>query len=258
MPEQLNYLTNLKTKLLPNESRLLELKYTGKQFGKMDESERWFGAQTLLLKIHAIKGWTIPASEMMDILIDQFQHKLEESYANVTVAEFEYAFRNSTDVKDWGKALNLSMIDEVMIPYLENRFDLSRQEEQLVKPLMIEEKREFTDADKLEWLNEWKREDINFELIPVIFYDYLTQFNLVEITPKLKWEAVEKATQGIKSMLQISVSENKGTSALRALGEFEKMEKEGFTGPLKERILNRAKKLIVAEYLKPPVADVKE
>lgn len=217
----------------------------------MDESERWFGAQTLLLKIHAIKGWTIPASEMMDILIDQFQHKLEESYANVTVAEFEYAFRNSTDVKDWGKALNLSMIDEVMIPYLENRFDLSRQEEQLVKPLMIEEKKETTDEEKLEWLNEWKREDINFDLIPVIFYDYLIQFNLVDVTKEMKWAAIEKATQQIKSILQVEITNGGGIDAVKAMAEFEKMENEGFTGALKERILNRAKKIIVAEYLKP-------
>lgn len=251
MPEQTNYLTGLKNKLLPNESRLLELKYTGKQFGKMDESERWFGAQTLLLKIHAIKGWTIPASEMMDILIDQFQHKLEESYSNVTVAEMEYAFRNDKDAKDWGKALNLSMIDEVMLPYLENRFDLSEQEEKLAKPvMMIEEKKESTEEEILEWINEWKRPDINFDLIPIVFYEYLIQFKLIEVTTEAKWAAIEKATQQIKSILQIEITNGGGMDAVRAMAEFETGEKDGFTGKLKERILNRAKKLIVAEYLK--------
>lgn len=252
MPEQTNYLTGLKNKLLPSESKLIELKYTGKQFGKMDESERWFGAQTLLLKIHAIKGWTIPASEMMDILIDQFQRKLEESYSNVTVAEMEYAFRNDKDAKDWGKALNLSMIDEVMLPYLENRFDLSEQEEKMAKPLMmIEEKKELTYEEKIEWINEWKRDDINFDLIPVPFYDYLIQFKLVEVSKETKWAAIEKATQQIKSILQVDISNGGGIDAVKAMAEFETGEKDGFTGKLKERILNRAKKLIVAEYLKP-------
>jgi len=246
----MSYLTGLKNRLLPNESRLIELKYTGKQFGKMEEQERWFGAQTLLLKIHAIKGWTIPASEMMDILIDQFQHKLEEAYSNVTVAEFEYAFRNDTDTKDWGKALNLAMIDEVMVPYLQNRFDLSRQEEQMVKPLMIEEKKEMTDEEKINWLNEWKRDDINFELIPVIFYDYMVQLHLVDVTQKIKWDAIEKATQQVKSILQVEIANGGGIDAIKAMSNFEIMEKEGFTGPLKEKILNRAKKLIIAEYLK--------
>lgn len=252
MPEQTSYLTGLKSKLLPSESRLIELKYTGKQFGKMDESERWFGAQTLLLKIHAIKGWTIPASEMMDILIDQFQRKLEEKYANVTVAEFEYAFRNDASVKDWGKALNLAMIDEVMIPYLENRFDLSQQEEKMAKPLiMIEEKKELTDEEKLEWINDWKLDDINFDLIPVVFYDFLIQLDLIKVSEKEKWAEIEKATQQIKSILQVDIANGGGMDAVKAMAEFETGEKDGFTGKLKERILNRAKKLIVAEYLKP-------
>ncbi len=39
-------------------------------------------------------------------LVEQFELKLTESYANTNVSEFEYAFRNKTgDVKDWGKAI---------------------------------------------------------------------------------------------------------------------------------------------------------
>lgn len=250
--ERTNYLTNLNNKLLPNETKILELKYTGKQFGVMDENERWFAAQTILLKIHAIKGWTIPVSELMDILVDQFQHKLEESYKNVTVAEFEYAFRNSTDVKDWGKALNLSLIDEVMLPYLENRFDLSQQEEKLKKPIMIENVQPMSKEEKAEWMMDWKMmgDNINFELIPLQFYDFMAEDNLLRITAKEKWAYTEKATQQIKSQLQIAIGECKTTDALRAYGEFEKMEKEGFTGELKGRILNRAKRLIIYDYLK--------
>lgn len=252
MPEQTNYLSGLKDKLLPNENKVLELKYTGKQFDVMNENERWFAAQTLLLKIHAIKGWTIPASEMMDILIDQFQHKLKEGYKNVTVAEMEYAFRNSTDIKDWGKALNLSLIDEVMLPYLENRFDLSQQEEKLKKPIMIEEPKKLTKEEKAEWMMDWKMmgDNINFELIPLPFYDFMDEDDLLRLTNKQKWEYTDKATQQIKSQLQIAIGECKTTDALRAYGEFEKMEKEGFTGELKGRIVNRAKRLIIYDYLK--------
>lgn len=252
MPEQSNYLIGLKDKLLPSESKVLELKYTGNIFGKMEEQERWFAAQTILLKIHAIKGWSIPASEMMDILIDQFQRKLNEGYQNVTVAEVEYAFRNSTDVKDWGKALNLSLIDEVMIPYLENRFDLSQQEEKLKKPIMIENTKPLTKEDKAEWMMDWKMmgDNINFELIPLPFYYFMEEDNLLRLTAKQKWAYTEKATQQIKLMLQIEIGNCKTTDALRAYGEFEKMEKDGFTGELKGRIVNRAKRLIIYDYLK--------
>jgi len=252
MPERTNYLNDLKDKLLPSESKVLELKYSGKTFGKMEDNERWFAAQTILLKIHAIKGWTIPVSEMMDILVDQFQQKLNEGYQNVTVAEMEYAFRNSTDVKDWGKAMNLSLIDEVMQPYLENRFDLSQQEEKLKKPIMIEAPQPMTKEEKAEWIMEWKEkvDNVNFELIPLIFYDFMDEDDLLRLSNKQKWEYTEKAQQAVKSQLQIAIGECKTTDALREYGNFEKMEKEGFTGELKGRILNRAKRLIIYDYLK--------
>lgn len=88
-------------------------------------------AKATLLKIHVITGWTIPKDDLLIILIDQFIKKLIEGYPNVNPEEIEYAFRNyGTTVKDWGKSMNLSLIDEVMIPYLEQRFELSRVEEQ--------------------------------------------------------------------------------------------------------------------------------
>jgi len=252
MPERTNYLNDLKDKLLPNETKVLELKYTGKQFGVMDENERWFAAQTVLLKIHAIKGWTIPASEMMDILVDQFQKKLSEGYQTVTIAEMEYAFRNSTDVKDWGKALNLSLIDEVMQPYLDNRFDLSQQEEKLKKPIMIEDIKPLTKEDKAEWMMDWKMmgDNINFELIPLVFYDFMEEDNLLRLTSKEKWAYTEKATTQIKTQLFNDIPTCKTNDAYIAFNTFENMEKNGFTGELKGRILNRAKRLIIHDYLK--------
>lgn len=251
MPERSNYLIGLKDKLLPSESKVLELKYTGKIFGKMEEQERWFAAQTILLKIHAIKGWSIPASEMMDILIDQFQRKLTEGYQNVTVAEVEYAFRNSTDVKDWGKSLNLSLIDEVMIPYLENRFDLSQQEEKLNKPKMIEERIVVTKEENAEWMMDWKQKcDVNFELIPLVFYGFMEEDNLLRLTSKQKWEYAEKATAQIKIQLFNETTICKTNDAYIEYSKFLNMERDGFTGEFKGRILNRAKRLIIYDYLK--------
>lgn len=67
----------------------------------------------------------------MKILLDQFVKKLIESYPNVNPEEIEYAFRNyGTTVKDWGKSMNLSLIDEVMMPYLSDRKHLSHELEE--------------------------------------------------------------------------------------------------------------------------------
>lgn len=160
----------------------------------MTEDERWFSAKTVLLKIHAITGWSIPVSEMMDILIDQFQQKLIESYKNVNIQEIEYAFRNkSSDIKDWGKAMNLSLFDEVMIPYLENRFDLSRIEESQKKPVLSLEEaaKVMTDEDWVEWLKDIRKYD--FRLFPATAYDYLEKKGEIILTNPEKHDFMDRA-----------------------------------------------------------------
>lgn len=94
-----------------------------------EELSRW--AHALLLKIHVITGWNLPDESLMLTLKDQFQKKLAESYATVNADEIEHAFRlNETGVKDWGKSINLVLFDEVMQPYMNRRYELSKLEEQ--------------------------------------------------------------------------------------------------------------------------------
>lgn len=239
---------------LSEENKLIELKYAAKTFGKMDDNERQLSAYQILLKIHAITGWTIPASELMDILVGQFEKKLSENYANVNEQEVEYAFRNrGIEVKDWGKAMNLGLIDEVMIPYLANRFELSRAEETLNKSAMIEEKKEITDDEMMVWIDEWSaKTEINIELIPLMFYDFLIEKGILKISSQEKWEALDKAKTAIKVHFHNDISTCKTNNALIAFTEFEQMENTGFTGSLKDRILNHSKRIIVYGYLKKP------
>lgn len=234
---------------LTQENRMVELKYSAKNFGRMDEKERELAAHQLLLKIHAIRGWTIPVSELMDVLVSEFAKKLVESYENVNEDEVMYAFRNtSLDVKDWGKAMNLSLIDEVMQPYLERRFDISKVEEQ-IKPEEVH--RELTDEEMAEWLMEWKAKDeINIELIPIMLYDFMDRKEIIKLTKKRKWHYTELATQQIKSQLFQETSLAKTNEPYIEYNKFLNMEQNGFTGEYKGRILNRAKRLIVFDYLK--------
>lgn len=237
----MNFLTGLKGKLTPEESKVLEVKYSGKTFGVMTEEERWFAAQTLLLKISAITGWTIPVSEMMDILIDQFQKKLQEGYRNTTIAEIEYAFRNrGMDVKDWGKALNLSLMDEIMIPYLSERAELSKVEEHLKTKPMIEEKKQLTDEEWEEWLEDIKGYPL--ELIPVSCYDYLLRKERINPTTKEKKDYMNKAIP----LYAIAISEN-----LRKWDEFIKQKNDNkIKGDHFDSLVVISKRLIVQDYLK--------
>ena len=137
-PEQSNSLETYRQKLPPTttpEGKMLQLKYSSKQIGQMTEQEISLWGKSLLLKIHVITGWVIPSSDLQTILVDQFQKKLIESYPNMNTEEIEYAFRNGgTTVNDWGKAMNLSLIDEVLIPYLAIRQRLSHELEERSLP----------------------------------------------------------------------------------------------------------------------------
>ena len=131
MPAPFSSLKAYEGTLQPAERRILELKYASLPFGKMDDVSLLKKTKALLLRIHVITGWTLPQNEFMGILVDQLSKKLTESYANVNTDEIEHAFRTrGTSVKDWGRAMNLSLLDEVVMPYLTDRFEVSKLEEQ--------------------------------------------------------------------------------------------------------------------------------
>lgn len=115
---------------------MIDLKYQSRRFGVLAPHEQRLWAKSLLIKIHVITGWTVPTGEILTVLIDQFQKKLLEDYPDMNVDEIEFAFRqNGTVVKDWGKAMNLALIDQVLIPYRAERMRLSNEyEERNVPP----------------------------------------------------------------------------------------------------------------------------
>lgn len=180
---------------LREENQIIEKKYAAVQFGRMTEPERVLVAYSILLKIHVITGWTIPASdEFMDILVGQFQKKLDENYEKLNAEEIEYAFRNrGLQIKDWGKSLNLTMIDEVMLPYLQNRFDLSHVEETLMAKFAgrLDEKKEVTPEEWEEWLIDLP--NYPFEYLPGSAYDYLVRQGVIILTNGEKHALMEKA-----------------------------------------------------------------
>ena len=122
---------SLKKVLTVDENIILATKYSGKLFSKMFDTELLQTCTLLVVKISIITGWSVPAGEVKNILVDQFCKKIIESYSNTNVNEVEYAFRNRPiEIKDWGKDFNLTLFDEVMSAYLLKRFELSKFEEQ--------------------------------------------------------------------------------------------------------------------------------
>lgn len=228
---------------MPEEKKIIQVKYSSKQFSQMNEEERELSALSILTKIHVICGFTIPMDKLMDVLVDQFAKKLSESYANVNEQEFEYAFRNKgIDIKDWGKALNLGLIDEVMVPYLENRFQISQIEENSKRTLLVEDKKELSDQEWQEWLEDIKKYPL--DLIPVVSYDYLVRKELLAPNSKMKHECMGKA---------VSMYLAKITPDTPEYYEFLKMKKNGiFNGDVVDSLVVISKRLLVRDFLANP------
>jgi hypothetical protein len=119
--------------LTPNENQMLAAKYKSKRIELMGESEITKWAKALLMKIHVITGWVIPSDgALYTILKDQFQKKITEDYGELNPDEIEFAFRSKgTTIEDWGKEMNLNLIDKILLPYLHDRYQLSNTEEKL-------------------------------------------------------------------------------------------------------------------------------
>ena len=227
---------------LSEENKIIELKYAAKKFGEMSVDERSLSAKKVILMIHVVTGWTIPVSELMDILVDQFQEKLNEKYANVNEKEFEYAFRNrGLDIKDWGRSLNLTLIDEIMVPYLDERFDLSRQEEQIMnKPLQIEQKQELSNEDWEDWIKDIR--GYTLELIPTSCYEYLLREAKLAPTTAEKRKYMQRAVP----IYSMSIQED-----IRAWNEFMRQKQSNeITGKHLDSLITFSKRLIVYDYLK--------
>lgn len=98
----------------------------------MNPAELSAWPKALLLKIHVITGWVIPSTDLLNILVDQFGKKLQEDYSDLNTDEIEYAFRKSgTTIQDWGKGMNLNLLDQVLIPYMDKRLQASAAEEKI-------------------------------------------------------------------------------------------------------------------------------
>lgn len=241
---------------LPKEDlRVLELKYASKRFGELPDEDVDVWADALLLKINIITGWVIPSGVGLNIITDQLRKKLTEAYANLNPDEIEYAFRTyGTTVKDWGKYINLSLIDEVMGPYLLKRKELSAIEEQKMLPL-IEIPKESTSNEAMEdWAKEVsekiKYNAVTIDFMPMMLYEWLEKGKKIIFSNSEKWEYMDKAIQYRKGKLVKAVCDFDTPENKEALSKFNKMIEDGcLTGEEIGHVKKLAKKIILYEYL---------
>lgn len=110
---------------------MLAVKYAAKPIRDVPADQLAKEAKALIGRIHVISGWNVPDDKyFLQILTNEFTKLLAESYKDLNVEEIAYAVRNyGLDVKDWGKNMNLSLIDKPISEYRRVRQCLSEVEE---------------------------------------------------------------------------------------------------------------------------------
>lgn len=218
----------------------------------MAAMEQAIHARALLVKISVITGWVIPDNDLQDVLVDQFQRLLTEKYSTCNVDEIEYAFRaNGTTVKDWGKQVNLALIDEVMIPYMNQRGEISRHEEAYnLAKLQYKPKEDISDEGMSKWLDELKGQRMPVIFLPLQLYVWLIKTGRLKPTIRQKWEYMEKAVAYQQGKLIQACDEVMNQENRQALSEFNRMKAAGeFEGAVADQLRNLAKKMILFDYL---------
>jgi hypothetical protein len=230
--------------------QILRAKYGATRFRNMNDEQIDLWGDAMLLKIAVITGWTLPTDALQNILVDQFKKKMLESYADCNPEEIEYAFRNyGCQMKDWGKQLNLALIDEVIQPYLRKRREQSVVEEHAAPPLLLSSKKEaMSDFSMLRWLAQeirFIKTGKPFELVPPALYDYLDKRGKIKVTNAEKYGYLQKAAAWRLGQLQKEVERKGSVDNLRALENFKSMkEKDNFSLEEFEQLKTIAKKLL--------------
>lgn len=216
-------------------------------------------SQASMLRICVITGWQMPEDELQDILIDQFMKKLTETYPNVNPEEFEYAFRTyGTTVQDWGKQINLSLIHQVMHPYLTAREHIgkvedmarAREADKSQKPV-----EDLSDKAMEDWAKDTKARILNngysVNLIPLMLYDWLVKSGRLFRGKGEKKEYLQKAIAYVHGELIASLEKVEARAVRMRLNEFNAMrDSKIFKGDEAENLRTLAKKMIAFDFLK--------
>lgn len=213
-------------------------------------------ANVLLAKINAITGWVVPEMTL-DILIDQFRKKLVESYGDCNPEEIEFAFRNyGTVVKDWGKQMNLSLIDEVMIPYLSRRSEVSKREEILAtdNTPQIEYKEDMSKDAMLDWFNATAKKiragELLVDFVPLMLYEFMDANGNITATKEQKYGYLQRAADYRLGQLQAEVEKNDTINSRWRLSTFISQKTRGyFEGDEVDRVKTLAKKMLLFDTI---------
>ncbi len=182
---------------------MLQVKYAGKPFAKMNEQERDAHCVALLMKINVVTGWPLPEREEEEnILSEQLKLYIIENWPLFNPDEIMYAVRSyGTTLNNWGKNMNLSLIGKALIDYENERVEVSKLEESK-KPMQTN-----LIAPQADWkglcetyYQDFLNNKLNFEIMPYQLYDEFVKQKLM--SDDAYEDYLEDATQKLMNTYQ--------------------------------------------------------
>lgn len=208
----------------------------------------------LFVKV-GLRANNLPNDDEKQVLIDH----IINHYGNHTPQEirlaFEMAVTDKLDLehKDVVCYENFSCLyfSKIMTSYRKWATE-AYQQIKMEQRLALPDRSELDPIEMLDWIKDWKEKPItHVDLIPLCFYDFLTTTESIIVNSEMKWDYWNKALTSIGTELHNATGVCKTTDALKELSAFEKMKTEGlFTQKMKNRIENKAKKLILFDYFR--------
>lgn len=151
----------------------------------MDPASRKTATDILLVSISVSTGWKLPNEPLLSLLQNEFMEKLEEDYLSLTPAEIKYAFRNASQVKNWGLDFNLNLLDQVLSVYINRRAEVRKTYASL--PMAPDDPGEVSEEQELQFNKQtygyWKiecSEGVKLKYIPSSLFDIILKIDQVE------------------------------------------------------------------------------
>lgn len=139
---------------------MIERKYSQPCIKQMNALELQTAVQLVLNRICIFTGWPVPVGKAsIDLLVDELALYLLEKFPTINVNEIAAAFRQySSEVNNWGKAVNIILIEQVLYPYMNARREASLLVELKPKEQPLLAMPEETPEEKIAFAyDHWKR-----------------------------------------------------------------------------------------------------
>ncbi len=234
----------------------MAVKYASLPIGQLTKAALRLHVQTTLFRINAITGWKIDTNPTyQNILEEEFEKYLIENHSDLNFQEIPYAVRNyGLEIKDWGKSMNVSLLNQPIALYRGRRIELSDLESRL-KDQVKENNKPAELPMEADWSMVWsdilisaQENRVAKKIIPVPVYDWLVRKAKLKLTAAERTEYYERARELYKADLltryaidQISLDERTYLDHIKAGADLEHEN-------TKNVIVNRAKVLAVREF----------